>query len=300
MLNINSETRDYQLQTCSGVKTMTSRIAKNLTVASMDGSIEHMCPPIVECDEIPNNRNEIATPAIARTFQHLSEIACHIPELDPQAKILLLIGRDLIVAHHVLDQRISHDAPYAQKLSLGWTIIGKTCMNKAHLPANVSVDKTYLHDNGRPSILLPCNNSLTVKVPHIDQEELSSVFERTPNDEKPGSSQEDFIFLDIMESEFHRSSEGEWTAPLPFLPGRPRLPNIYSQAVKRARNLDSTLRKNPTKMDHALTFMEGIFSKGHAELAPPLQSNDECWYLPIFAIYHPKKLILQLLMMEFH
>lgn len=138
---------------------MTSRIAKNLTVASMDGSTEHMCLPIVECDEIPNNRNEIATPAIARTFQHLSEIACHIPELDPQAKILLLIGRDLIVAHHVLDQRISHDAPYAQKLSLGWTIIGETYLNKAHLPANVSVDKTYLHDNGRPSILLPCNNS---------------------------------------------------------------------------------------------------------------------------------------------
>ena len=42
-------------------------------------------------------------------------------------------------------------------------------------------------------------------------------------------------------------------------------------------------------MDHALTFMEVILSKGHAEIAPPLQSNEECWYLPIFAIYHPKK-----------
>ena len=289
MLNVNSEIRDYQLQTCSGVKTMSSRIAKNLIVASMDGSTEHLMPPIVECDEIPNNRNEIATPAVARKFLHLSEIACHIPELDPQAKILLLIGRDLIVAHHVLDQRISHDAPYAQKLSLGWTIIGETCLNKAHLPAKVSVNKTYLHERGRPSILLPCNNSLTVKVPRIDQDELSSVFERTPYDDKPGPSQEDSIFLDIMESEFYRSSDGEWTAPLPFKPGRPRLPNNYSQAVKRARNLDSTLRKNPKKMDHALTFMEGILSKGHAEIAPPLQSNEECWYLPIFAIYHPKK-----------
>ena len=92
-----------------------------------------------------------------------------------------------------------------------------------------------------------------------------------------------------MESEFYRSSDGEWTAPLPFKPGRPRLPNNYSQAVKRARNLDSTLRKNPRKIDHALTFMDVILSKGHAEIAPPLQSNEECWYLPIFAIYHPKK-----------
>ena len=118
----------------------------------MDGSTEHLLPPIVECDEIPNNRNEIATPAVARKFLHLSEIACHIPELDPQAKILLLIGRDLIVAHHVLDQRISHDAPYAQKLSLGWTIIDETCLNKAHLPAKVSVNKTCMNVVG----LLSC------------------------------------------------------------------------------------------------------------------------------------------------
>ncbi|XP_062587040.1 uncharacterized protein LOC134248654 [Saccostrea cucullata] len=289
MLNINSETKDYQLQTCSGVKTMTSRIAKNLVVTSLDGRTKHLLPPIVECDHIPNNRDEIATPALARRFQHLSDIACHIPELDSKAKILLLIGRDLIVAHHVHDQRISHNAPYAQKLSLGWTIIGETCLNKVHLPAKVSVNKTYLHDNFRPSILQPCNNSLTVKDPCIDQEQFSSVFDRTPNDDKPGPSQEDIVFLDIMESEFHRNQVGEWTAPLPFKPGRPRLPNNYTQAVKRAKNLDSNLRKNPTKMDHALTFMEGIFSKGHAEIAPPLHCKDECWYLPIFAIYHPKK-----------
>ncbi|XP_062602313.1 uncharacterized protein LOC134264026, partial [Saccostrea cucullata] len=289
MLNINSETKDYQLQTCSGVKTMTSRIAKNLVVASPDGRTKHLLPPIVECDDIPNNRDEIATPALARRFQHLSDIACHIPELDSKAKILLLIGRDLIVAHHVHDQRISHDAPYAQKLSLGWTIIGETCLNKAHLPVNISVNKIYLHDNGRPSILRPSNSSLTVKDPCIDQEQFSSVFERTPNDDKPGPSQEDIVFLDIMESEFHRNQVGEWTAPLPFKPGRPRLPNNYTQAVKRAKNLDSNLRKNPTKMDHALTFMEGIFTKGHAEIAPPLHCKDECWYLPIFAIYHPKK-----------
>ena len=86
---------------------MTSRIARNLVVASVDGKTKHTLPPIVECDEIPDNRNEIATPDLAKQFPHLSGIASCIPELDPQAKILLLIGRDLIVAHHVLDQRIA-------------------------------------------------------------------------------------------------------------------------------------------------------------------------------------------------
>lgn len=258
-------------------------------VTSLDDSTTHQLPPVIECDAVLDNRNEIATPDIAKRFPHLANIASHIPELDPQAKILLLIGRDLIIAHHVLDQRISHDAPYAQKLSLGWTIIGETCLNKAHLPATISVNKVYLHNDGRPSILLPCNSSLTVKAPPVDEDDMSSIFERTPNDDKPGPSQEDNIFLGIMESKFHRNSLGEWTAPLPFKPGRPRLPNNYSQAIKRARSLDTNLRKNPTKMDHALTFMEGILSKGHAEVAPSLESDEECWYLPIFAIYHPKK-----------
>lgn len=27
----------------------------------------------------------------------------------------------------------------------------------------------------------------------------------------------------------------------------------------------------------------------HAEIAPPLAENEECWYLPFFAVYHPQK-----------
>ena len=42
-------------------------------------------------------------------------------------------------------------------------------------------------------------------------------------------------------------------------------------------------------MDHALTFMEKVFANGHAEEAPPLQDGEECWFVPIFGVYHPKK-----------
>lgn len=27
----------------------------------------------------------------------------------------------------------------------------------------------------------------------------------------------------------------------------------------------------------------------HVEVAPPLPESKECWYLPLFGIYHPKK-----------
>ncbi|XP_069109740.1 uncharacterized protein [Argopecten irradians] len=33
----------------------------------------------------------------------------------------------------------------------------------------------------------------------------------------------------------------------------------------------------------------GILDNGHAEVAPPLNDDEECWYLPLFGVYHPKK-----------
>lgn len=42
-------------------------------------------------------------------------------------------------------------------------------------------------------------------------------------------------------------------------------------------------------MEHAIAFMDKVLSKGHAEIAPVLQDEEECWFLPIFDVYHPKK-----------
>lgn len=35
--------------------------------------------------------------------------------------------------------------------------------------------------------------------------------------------------------------------------------------------------------------MEKVFCSNHAEEAPPLKEGEECWYLSIFSVYHPKK-----------
>ena len=51
--------------------------------------------------------------------------------LDNRAQILLLIGRDLMEAHHVIDHRIGpKGSPYAQRLKLGWVVVGETCLGK--------------------------------------------------------------------------------------------------------------------------------------------------------------------------
>ena len=46
---------------------------------------------------------------------------------------------------------------------------------------------------------------------------------------------------------------------------------------------------NSVKRRPFTEFMERIFQNGHAEVAPPLKDGEECWYLPVFGVYHPKK-----------
>ena len=63
---------------------------------------------------------EIPTPEVARSFSHLRHIATELPEYDPNIPIGLLIGRDLLEAHHIEKQIVGpKDSPFAQKIGLG-------------------------------------------------------------------------------------------------------------------------------------------------------------------------------------
>ncbi|KAK2549568.1 hypothetical protein P5673_029955 [Acropora cervicornis] len=67
---------------------------------------------------------------MARRFPHLRDIANQIPQIDENAEIHLLIGRDAPELLKVRDFRNGpRGAPWAQKISLGWTIIGQMCLD---------------------------------------------------------------------------------------------------------------------------------------------------------------------------
>ncbi|XP_021366693.1 uncharacterized protein LOC110459000 [Mizuhopecten yessoensis] len=168
----------------------------------MDGTVKHDLPIITECNQIPDEKEEIPTPDIAYNHLHLRDIASEIHEFDSKCLITLLIGRDLVEAHHVHDQRIGpKGSPY----------------------------------------------------------------------------------------EFKKDSEGNLTAPLPFRSPRQRLSNNRGQALKRAKILHTSLERNPVKKEHFTTFMKGIIENGHADVATTIDPQAECWYLPLFGVYHPKK-----------
>lgn len=154
---------EYVLSSCSGNFRTSGRTASDYVVESICHEFRLTLPELIECDSIPNNRDEIPSPHVARQFQHLRDIAHKIPELKPDADIELLIGRDLIDAHHVLDHRIGvNGLPYAQKRPLGWVIIGETCLGKLHPPTSICVSKTFIIDNGRSTHFEPCESLLSV------------------------------------------------------------------------------------------------------------------------------------------
>lgn len=279
----------YTLKTCAGTVETEGRLAQGFQVESFDGSIVLPLPVLLECNEIPDNRHEIPTPEVVSKHRHLEHLARYIPEPDHQVPILLLIGRDMIRVHKAHKQVTGPaNAPFAQRLDLGWVIMGDMCLGKVHKPTFVQAYHTNVMENGRPTYFQACPNNFIVKdTPRRPAE--WDVFQRTNDDEKIAPSIEDRCFLQIMDREVCKDEENSWVAPLPFKQPRQYLPNNRSQAVERFNSLRRSFRKKPEMEKDFIAFMERLFQNDHAEIAPPLDSKEQCWYLPSFGVYHPRK-----------
>ncbi|XP_049322874.1 uncharacterized protein LOC125782565 [Astyanax mexicanus] len=295
----------YTLKTCAGTVSTSGRQASGFQIESMDGQVSIPLPTLIECDDIPNDRTEIPTPEAAFHHKHLNSLAEQIPELDPDAPILMLLGRDIIRIHKVHEQiNGPHDAPFAQKLDLGWVIVGNICLGGVKKSETISTLFTHTLENGRRTVFKPCPNHYLIKEKYDDmassnihsqlQSEVENslghvTFKRTKDDERIAPSVEDRMFLDLMQRGFYRDTDNSWVAPLPFKPQRLRLPNNRAQVWNRFTSLQRSFKSKPQMKDQFFTFMGKVFECGHAELAPPLTKDEECWYLPIFVVYHPRK-----------
>lgn len=115
------------------------------------------------------------------------------------------------------------------------------------------------------------------------------VFLCTKNDNKLAPPIDEQKFIQIMDREVFKDSANSWVAPLPFCSPRRRLPNNREYAYKRLKALCHTLEKKPEMKEHYLDFIQKMLDNDQAELAPSLQDGQECWYLPSFGVYHPRK-----------
>lgn len=141
---------------------MIGRKAVGFQIEAMNGEACLDLPPLIECNEIMSNQSEIPSPEVALSHAHLRTVAPYIPEPDPEAQILILLGKDFIRVHKVRQQiNGPHNAPFAQRLDLGWVIVEEVCIDSAHKPT-VAVFKTNVLQNGRPSFLAPCQKHICI------------------------------------------------------------------------------------------------------------------------------------------
>ena len=163
LLKLEGATTSCTLRTCSGTSQVTGRRARNLIIESLDNAYSYALPVLTECDAIPDSREEIPSPLVARAYPHLDPITDKIPELDPKADILLFIGRDAPPLHKMHEsQNGPRDEPWAQRLDLGWVALGNACLDGAQKPSEASCFRTQVLENGRPSLLLQCSNRFYV------------------------------------------------------------------------------------------------------------------------------------------
>lgn len=312
LFEVNASSTPYTLKTCSGKSETSGRRAANFIIESMDGKLQLPLPTLIECDMVPDDRSEIPSPEIAQHHPHLQPVAFKIQPVDRDAPILLLLGRDILRVHKVREQiNGPHNAPYAQRLDLGWVIVGEVCLGTVHKPSEVNVYKANILHNGRTSFLRPCPNSIHVKEDYsgmtqrhgptfptcekdtnviMSADNLGcSVFDRSKDDDKPALSIDDKAFLAIMDTEVYQNKGNSWVAPLPFRFPRRRLPSNREQALKRLCSLRRTLEKKTKMKDHYIKFMQTMLDNDQAETAPPLDKDKEHWYLPTFGVYHPQK-----------
>ena len=290
-LGADGRLEKYFLSTCNGEKEEKyGRRVAGITVRSLGGA-EFAVPTLTECDTIPQDKREIPTPDMARSFPHLKAIAHKIPPINETAKTHLLLGRDAPELLKVREFRNGKKkgAPWAQRLALGWTISGQMCLDFASGPAHVLTRLTSLstvtekepETGSRIYELVPCPNQIKVTDPLFERA-TDDIFRKTRGDNEPGLSCEDRKFLEIMDRGIHKNSRGNWEMPLPFRNERQTMPNNRVQAMQRLQGLLKTFARKPEMKADYLEFMGKIIDKGHAsaipseEVPPP---PGRSWYL---------------------
>eukprot|EP00794_Sanderia_malayensis_P004930 gene4930-5577_t len=249
-LDVASEQITYKMKTCAGETLVTGRSTSALSVRSCNGHVTIKLPYVRECSNIPDNHSEIPIPEIAKAYAHLKHIVDKVEPMEPSVPIALLIGRDVLQAHKVREQIDGpENAPFAQRLDLGWVIIGESCLD-------------FRGDN----LIEPCQSHVTV---------LDDVFATTREDNMPAKSIEDQQFLSILDAEARKNEAGNWEMPLPFKPQRERLPNNKPAAMKRFNSVARRIWSNAKLAEQYQAFMQKLIENGHAEPAPPFEDDQE-------------------------
>ena len=271
---------------------------KGLSVRGFSSNMKIQLPTTYSRQIMPANRSHIPSPEMAKKFPHLSSIASELLPLQ-DCEIGLLIGYNC--ARALMPREViapDTEGPYAQRTELGWGIVGiveegeTDDFGTSHNIISCQVPSNWRRDPNQPERTLVSFQTKIKEV--IKPSDVAAMMELDFNEKEAGSramSYDDHKFLNFLQNEIHLK-DGHYEMPLPFRSGRPDLPNNKSMAVHRLKHLRRKLESDSGYRDHYNGFMNDIIMKGHAEIVPESELNedtDSVWYIPHHGVYHPKK-----------
>lgn len=117
--DIHSPRKEYTLSSSWGKFLISGRRANGFAIYSLKRKSEIHLLEVIECQDIPNNRNEIPTSDFVKHHPRLGRIMTELSPHNCEAKKRLLVGRDFIDAHYFLEQVIGPpNSPFFQKTDM--------------------------------------------------------------------------------------------------------------------------------------------------------------------------------------
>ena len=286
--DVDFPVRDYHVRTLVTLDSVvTGKEVSGLKMSGVNVDKPKMIslPSVLTSDFIPNCKEEIATPDIVSQHKHISYLAKKFSPIHEQAEVLLLVGRNCGPAMRTVCHGFK--SPYAHNTPLGWALVGVTCPTTNHYATSTVLKSVIRLDTPSHMHAEPV---FPLKERHHPR--LPDIFSQSPDDEKPGPSKDDALFMDKVIQHIHVNKTGCITMPLPFRKDNVSLPDNKSPVFYRTRNTLSKLKGDPEKLRQCINNMQKNIDQGHVEEVSSMDTDDvparKCWYLPVFVVVHPR------------
>ena len=261
-------------------------------------SVMVQLPTVYSRNSIPMDADDIPSKKYLGKWDYLDRVSRTFPETT-NIPVGLLIGRNCPKAMEPVEVIPSEgEGPYAYRTRLGWCVgMGDDTADESN---KITVNSISLEHgrlpvkdviSGGPSAICFSVNS-GIKECGIEEQALKEVFNGDTtteyNSEEVSLSIEDRQFLKIMEDNI-RLVDGHYEVPLPFRHEKPVMPDNRQYAVKRTESIKRRMLSEEFFCSEYTEFMTKLIASGHARKAAPVDDGESCWYLPHFAVFHPTK-----------
>ena len=298
-LAISGPQVELKLSTVLGEDFIACQKINDLVVPGVNENQEVMLPKTYLRKEIPAKRGQIPRPETVKKWPHLKRIKEHLLPYQHDAYVGLLIGANCTKA--IKPREVipgADDDPYTVRTTLGWGVIG--VINQSTID---SQESSYCSCNRIVSREI--EDSLVKTVSHVVAKtsakelfvpaQVNRMFEHDFSEVSKEEKTLSFLdrrFLNTLESNIQRLSNGHYEIPLPLKEERLKLPNNRNLALSRLHRLNHRLKKDSKYRSHYETFMKDMIDKEQAEKVPDNElhlDNGRVWYIPHHGVYHPQK-----------